>query len=57
MEPFTRKTTGRYRDHARQCRDLAAGTEAVEERELLLELARHWDALAGILERMKQPQD
>jgi hypothetical protein len=51
MESFTRKTTGRCREHARECRDLAEGAETAEQRLALLELAHHWDAVAEILER------
>jgi hypothetical protein len=51
MESFTRNTTGRCRAHAGECRKLAERAETAEQREALFDLARHWDALADILER------
>ena len=35
-----------YRDHARECRGLAAKTKAGEHRDALLKLAAAWDSLA-----------
>ena len=41
------------RKHAQDCRDRAARTQVADERELLQELARHWDAIADIRERLE----
>lgn len=40
------KKASEYRQHAKECRSLAASMESPEQRELLLEMARHWDKLA-----------
>ena len=40
-----------YRDHARQARNLAEAATSDKERELLLHVADHWEALANIFER------
>jgi hypothetical protein len=41
-----------YREHARRARELAERAATAEERELLLSVAHHWDALAEIIERL-----
>jgi hypothetical protein len=51
METFTRNTTVRCREHARNSREMAGNAESAEERAVLLELAHHWDALADILQK------
>ncbi len=40
------KKASEYREHARECRELAAAMESVEQRAQLLEMADHWDKLA-----------
>lgn len=40
------KKASEYRQHAQECRSLAAAMESPEQREQLLEMARHWDKLA-----------
>jgi len=45
------------RKHAQDCRDRAARTEFTAERDLLYELARHWDAIADIREQLERPRD
>lgn len=41
------KKASEYRQHAHECRDLAAKMASADQREQLLEMARHWDQLAG----------
>jgi hypothetical protein len=41
-----------YRRHARDSRNLAHDPDFPEARELLLQMARHWEALAEIHERL-----
>jgi len=40
------KKASEYRQHAQECRTLAAAMESPEQREQLLEMARHWEKLA-----------
>lgn len=40
------KKASEYRQHAQECRDLAAKMASPDQREQLLEMARHWDQLA-----------
>jgi len=40
------KTAAQYRDHAAQCRTLAARMDSDEHREALLKMAETWIALA-----------
>ncbi|MDE2486349.1 MAG: hypothetical protein KGO51_03040 [Alphaproteobacteria bacterium] len=40
------KKASEYREHARECRELAARMDRGEQREQLLAMARHWDQLA-----------
>ena len=40
------KKASEYREHARECRSLAATMELVEQRDQLLLMADHWDRLA-----------
>lgn len=40
------KKASEYRQHAKECRDLAAKMASPDQREQLLEMARHWDQLA-----------
>lgn len=40
------KKASEYRDHARECRDLAAKMETHADREQMLAMAAHWDQLA-----------
>jgi hypothetical protein len=49
------KKAEEYRQHAKECRDLAKGLEAGEQREQLLTLAATWERLAD--ERMTQKRD
>jgi len=42
----------KYRRHADRCRERAERTVSPAERELLLELARHWDAIADLQEQL-----
>jgi len=46
----------RYRKHAQDCRELERSGRSEEERALLRDLARHWDAIADIHERLKAPK-
>jgi hypothetical protein len=41
------KKASEYRLHAEECRQLAAKTDLGEQREQLLNMARHWDQLAA----------
>lgn len=41
------KKASEYRQHARECRDLAASMPSAEQREQLLQMAEHWDKLAA----------
>ena len=40
------KKAAEYRDHAAQCRALAAQMDRAEQREQLLQMAQAWDAIA-----------
>jgi hypothetical protein len=40
------KKASEYRDHARECRELAAQMGSLEQREAMLQMATHWDKLA-----------
>ena len=40
------KKASEYRQHARECRDLAAAMDSAEQRALMLQMAEHWDKLA-----------
>jgi hypothetical protein len=40
------KTAAEYREHAHECRALAKQMPEEEQRELLLDMAQTWDALA-----------
>ena len=40
------KKASEYRQHAQECRDLAAKMELGEQREQLLGMAAHWEQLA-----------
>jgi len=40
------KKASEYRQHAQECRDLAAKMERDQGREQLLAMAEHWDKLA-----------
>lgn len=40
------KKASEYRQHAQECRELAAKTGLGEQRELLLRMAAHWELLA-----------
>ncbi|MDB5441717.1 MAG: hypothetical protein JWP86_2779 [Phenylobacterium sp.] len=40
------KKASEYRHHARECRELAAKMELGEQRDQLLNMARHWENLA-----------
>jgi len=41
------KKASEYRQHARECRELAAQMESGEHREQLLAMADHWEQLAA----------
>ena len=43
---FRMKKASEYRQHAKECRDLAAQMESASQREQLLEMAVHWEKLA-----------
>jgi hypothetical protein len=49
------KKASEYREHARECRALAAAMDSVEQRALMLQMAEHWEALskdrAALIER------
>jgi hypothetical protein len=40
------KKASEYRQHAQECRDLAAKMASPDQRGQLLEMARHWEQLA-----------
>ena len=40
------KKASEYRQHAKECRELAAKMESGEQREQLLRMAAHWERLA-----------
>lgn len=40
------KKASEYRQHAQECRDLAATMEIPSQRDQLLEMAAHWEKLA-----------
>jgi hypothetical protein len=50
MDPF-RRIAARFRDHARECRDLAECSVSDEQRELLDQLVDRWQTAADLLER------
>lgn len=41
------KKASEYRQHARECRELAASMPSADQREQLLQMAEHWDKLAA----------
>jgi bacterioferritin (cytochrome b1) len=41
------KKASEYRQHARECRDLAATMASEEQRTLMLQMAEHWEKLAN----------
>lgn len=41
------KKASEYRQHARECRELAAQMDRSDQRELMLQMADHWDNLAA----------
>ena len=41
------KKASEYRQHAKECRALAAQMDSAHQREQLLRMARHWEQLAG----------
>lgn len=40
------KKASEYRQHAEECRQLAAGMPSADQRGLMLQMAEHWDKLA-----------
>lgn len=46
------KKASEYRDHARECRELAALMSEPENRQQLLHMAESWDLLADERERI-----
>lgn len=48
------KKASEYRQHAEECRQLAAAMESGEQRELLLTMAANWDRLADDREDLVQ---
>jgi hypothetical protein len=46
-----------YRKRAQRSRDLAERAPSGEARQVLQEMARHWDALALLLERSRAAPD
>jgi hypothetical protein len=52
------KKASEYRQHAEECRDLAAQMDAEEQRELMLQMAQHWEKLAADREALiaKHPE-
>lgn len=41
------KKASEYRDHAKECRGLAASMGSEKQRTLMLQMAEHWDRLAA----------
>lgn len=41
------KKASEYRQHAQECRHLAAHMDSAEQREQMLQMAEHWDRLAA----------
>jgi hypothetical protein len=51
------KKVSEYRDHAEECRKMAAGTSNEEHRAALFKMAETWDSLAEErTERLRQQQ-
>lgn len=46
------RTAEEYRDHAAECRQLAARMETGEQRALLLKMAADWEEMAGFRETL-----
>jgi bacterioferritin (cytochrome b1) len=44
---FSMKKASEYREHARECRGLAANMDSDEQRALMLQMAEHWEKLAA----------
>jgi hypothetical protein len=40
------KKASEYRQHAKECRDLAGQMESAEQRAMMLQMADHWEKLA-----------
>jgi hypothetical protein len=40
------KKASEYRQHARECRDLAAKMDSLDQRSQLVQMAEHWEKLA-----------
>lgn len=40
------KKASEYRQHAQECRELAAGMGSPEQRTMMLQMAEHWEKLA-----------
>jgi chromosome segregation ATPase len=41
------KKASEYREHARECRVLAAAMESEKQKQLMLQMADHWEKLAA----------
>jgi hypothetical protein len=41
------KKASEYRQHAQECRELAANMASAEQRAMMLQMAHHWDQLAN----------
>jgi hypothetical protein len=41
------KKASEYRDHARECRELASHMDSDDQRALMLQMAGHWEKLAA----------
>jgi hypothetical protein len=41
------KKASEYRQHAQECRDLAAHMDSTDQRGLMLKMAEHWEKLAA----------
>ena len=52
------KQASEYRDHAQECRVLAARMESPDQRGQLIKMAEHWEKLAEErIARLNKPQD
>lgn len=48
------KTVQEYRQHAAECRQLAARARTAEDRDMIIKMAETWEELASSREKMLQ---
>ena len=49
-------TVEQYRNHARECREIAKRVDGPEDRQTLERLAKAWETLANLRERDVKPE-